>query len=444
MKQLIDLFRVKPEERLPALVMTVFLLAITAVFISAYYWSFSIYNVKGWEPFYKYFRVSGYDSFIYSIVSHWRTFYTIVFRHPLLCFLFLPLYGLNYGLYLVTGLNLVQFVVAAVLLFCAFYAFLFLYRTFRHAMDLGRKESTLLAFMTFSFAHVMVTVIVPDHFIISLFFLSLTLYVSGMLMKRETKGLVMTARQTFFLIFLTAGVTLTNGVKTALAALFVNRRAFFNPKYLFGGILLPFLLLTVISFVTYQTLTRPDEIAREKLRIMKQKMKREAPAPPKKKVCEPISEKGFLKWSDITTSRSKSIYHNLFGESIQFHQKDLLRDSQYGRELFARYDYMHNYLVEAVIVLLFMAGIWCGRRSKLLWLCLSWFAFDMTMHLGFGFALREVYLMSAHWIFAIPLAIGFIFRRGGKTAKAAYLLTAALTIYLYLHNTTLLVGYFIT
>lgn len=435
------LFRLKREERLPSLSAGVFFVGITAVFIAVYYPSFSIYNTTGWEPFYKYYRMSGYDSFIYSMVSHWRTFYTIDFRHPLLSYFCLPLYGINYGLFMLTGLNMVQFVVAAVLLFCAFYAFVFLFRTYREVLRMSLVDSTLLAAMTFSFAHVMVAVVVPDHFILSLFLLSLTLYLSGSLMTGVRGNGILSTRHTALLLIITAGVTLTNGIKTALASFFVNRRAFFKPSHLLAGIVLPFVLLSGVSRLTYTYLTRPDEIAREKQRVERQARLKTPPPPPRKRVSEPISEEGFLKWSDITTSRPKSVYHNLFGESIQFHRKDLLRDSQYGRELFAAYDAFYNYLVEGLVVALFIIGIWCGRHSRLLWMCLSWFAFDMVMHLGFGFALREIYLMSAHWLFVVPLAIAFILRRGGCAGKAVWMLTMALTLYLYIYNAGLLIGY---
>ena len=36
---------------------------------------------------------------------------------------------------------------------------------------------------------------------------------------------------------------------------------------------------------------------------------------------EPLEDKGFLKWTDISTSRWESIVENVFGESIQFHQR---------------------------------------------------------------------------------------------------------------------------
>jgi hypothetical protein len=44
---------------------------------------------------------------------------------------------------------------------------------------LRRTDGALLATLTFSFAYVMLSSCVPDHFILSLFMLILTLYVAG-------------------------------------------------------------------------------------------------------------------------------------------------------------------------------------------------------------------------------------------------------------------------
>ena len=42
------------------------------------------------------------------------------------------------------------------------------------------------------------------------------------------------------------------------------------------------------------------------------------------------------------------------------------------------------------LVLLFIGGIWCGRRSRFLWMALGGFAFDMFLHMGLGFGINEV------------------------------------------------------
>ena len=95
-------------------------------------------------------------------------------------------------------------------------------------------------------------------------------------------------------------------------------------------------------------------------------------------------------------------------------------------------------------MLLFAAGIWYGRRSRLLHLVLSWFAFDMTMHIIFGFGLNEVYIMTAHWAFIIPIATAFVLKNSGaRFSRYARILTLLLTIWLWAYNGWLIADYLV-
>ena len=446
MRRLLRLFQLDKEERWLAILLLLFFIALTAIFLTHYYPHFSNFEYTHGNPFFRHFRVSGYDSFLYTITSRWSTYDTIIYRHPLLVFILWPLHVLNYWLYLATGINCVQFVIAVPLLFSAVYSAVFLFRIFRQLLGLGRWESYIFTTMTFSFAHVMIAVFVPDHFIISMFLLTLTLYVAGRCIKSKRE---LSTNETFWLTFLTGGITLTNGIKPIIAAFFVNGRKIFKKRFFLIGIVLPCMLLIGISNLTYKYITHPEEVARyeRKMRIdsllrMKYPDRKVVQKKPKKRIVEPISEQGFLKWSDMTTPRLKSVWHNLFGESIQLHEKDLLRDSQFGRELFTKYNHTYNYIVEILLVLLFLCGIWCGRKSRFLWLCLAWWVFDMVMHLGFGFALREIYLMTAHWAFTIPITIAFLLKSAGRWRKPLTVMVGSLTVFLYIYNVSLIISYF--
>lgn len=126
---------------------------------------------------------------------------------------------------------------------------------------------------------------------------------------------------------------------------------------------------------------------------------------------KPMGKGEFIKWTDISTSRSETAVENLFGESIQLHDQHLLQDTLRSRPVIVPYSWIINYVVEAVIVLLFIGGIWCGRRSRFLWMALGGFAFDMFLHMGLGFGINEVYIMGAHWLFVMPMAMAFVVKQ---------------------------------
>lgn len=144
---------------------------------------------------------------------------------------------------------------------------------------------------------------------------------------------------------------------------------------------------------------------------------------------KPIAKGEFSQWTDISTPRWPSAVENLFGESMQLHRDHLLLDGLYSRPVIVYYDLYINYIVEGIIVLLFIIGIFCGRRSRFLWLALSWFGFDMLIHFVLGFGLNEIYIMSAHWLFIIATAIAYIFvslqQHGKPSAHAAHSICAS-------------------
>ena len=465
--------------------MLVLLIALDALVVCKYYDVFTPLNSHYWHLFISKFHISGFDPITYSVVSDWTAGYN-VYRHPLLAFYMYIPYLINQGLIWLTGINCAVFVVSAIQTFSAFYSALFIYRIFREVVGVSRTDSTLLTFFYFGFAFVMISAMVPDHFIISMMLLLLALYVSGKLILRRRK---LTIWQSMLYFFITAGTSLNNGLKIYLSELFVNGWRIFRPKYLFLAILLPAGLTWGAARLSYDYIVWPRDMAakqaRAKAKADKQRKQKQEQAKKahedsiriasftivqrdslrrdsvvrdsaarvkavadkakKKRVSKgvPISHKQFLDWTDVTTSRTESIVENLLGESIQIHQDYLLGDVMRSRPIIVNYRYVINYVVEGVIALFFILGIWAGRRSRFLWLVISYFALDMVLHVGLGFGINEVYIMSAHWIYAIPIATAYLLK-AAKPRRTSLLLKgmiAVLTIFLWIWNVNLIVQY---
>ena len=121
----------------------------------------------------------------------------------------------------------------------------------------------------------------------------------------------------------------------------------------------------------------------------------------------------------------------------------MLGDTLRGRPVIVRYRWVVNYVVEGLVVLLFAAGIWCGRRSRFMWMVLCGTAFDMALHMGLGFGINEVYIMSSHWLFALPIAMGFLVKamEGRKREEWLRKLLVGLTVWLMVYNFVLFAKY---
>ena len=457
----LNIFRVKPEERYQSIIALMLIMALNALFI---YRMHDLFMQPGFGPYWKAFEhelhLSGYDPLTYLGVSNWDVVYQ-VYRHPLLSFMIWPLWAINEGLTWVFGVNCVQYLVAALLIFCSYYSYIFLYRIHREVIELSQKDATLMTAYCFSFAYILMSVIVPDHFTISMFLLLITLYISGVCIKKGRKFLWW---QSAILFYITAGVTLSNGIKVFLSGFFVNLSKFFRPKYLLLAVILPAALLWGTAIWEYRTYVLPKEKARAEQKAKKQaalEQKVAAMTPEERtkyeekkakrdvvlkrqaaKTGKPMENYGFLKWTDISTSRWQSTYENLFGESIQFHQDYFLEDTLVHRPVFVPYRWSLSYCIEALTVLLFVAGIWFGRKSRFLWLCLSCAAFDMFIHLILGFGINEVFIMAPHWLFVLPIATAYLLK--SIRHQSLRIVITLLALYLFIYNGYLLTDFLLS
>ena len=474
-KTVFGIFRIKREERWLAVFAFIWMVALNVLTITKYYDKFTQIMDTYHRHFVNNFHISGFDPLTYVAVSNWDTTYN-VYRHPLLAFFMYPAYLINQGLMAVTGLNCVQFVIAVILVFCAFYAFIFLYRILREVLGLDIFDAAILTIMCFSFAYVMLSAMVPDHFIISMYMLILTLYICGkMRQRRQTLSIWQTI--VFFLV--TAGTSLNNGIKVFMAAFFTNGKRFFHWKYLLLAVLIPCAIIWKGARMEYRHFVWPKEMARKEAKKQKDKELRAAMVQQyldtaqvkdttaaiahmkvvaKKKARakyqrdhkkvwnnntgKPIAKGEFSRWTDISTSRWQTAVENLFGEGLILHREHFLEDVLRTRPVIVSYKLWSNYVVEGIIVLLFLLGILCGLRKRFFWTAFSFFLYDMTLHMGLGFGINEVYIMTAHWAFVIPIAIAYLI----KSINWRYLpylrcLLFIITVYLFIHNTWLLCEY---
>lgn len=433
----------RKEERPVAIVALIVFAALNALLIANHWQSFTRgAHVGFWSVFYNHLNMSGYDIFSLIFISCMRLHWNAL-RHPLFVALLLPLFWLNHQIMPPTEFNAAVLLMGALLVAADVWGAVLMHRLLRDVVEVNRMDAAFLTAMFYGFAHVMVATMVPDHFALSLPLLLLTLLIAG---RRLKEGKPMKLWQSALLFFLTAGMTLTNGVKVALAACFAGGRKVFSWRSILSFVV-PTLLLGAVYLWQKEAIIAPQErnIKRIEAAVAKKDPARiaklkEHDAFVKQQNGEALTKSvPLLEWSDMTTSRWQSAVDNLFGESLQLHRDYLLEDVQQTRPVFVEYRSAVNYIVETLVVLLLVAGAWIARREKFFLMVLSWFAFDMIMHMGFGFGLNEVYIMTAHWAFIIPIAAGYILRR--KNSMAARVLVAALTLWLWAYNAVIVIDY---
>lgn len=442
-----NIFKVKKEERWLVFIMLAVFLTFNILLITSHYHVYTMGAHGGfWSIFTKNFSMSGYDNWSWITISGMRIHF-ITSRHPLYLTFLYPLYLLNHWLIEVFGHNFAVYFMAAIIVLSAFYAAVFAYRIFREVMELRRFDSTLLTVLLFSFGHILIPSMVPDHFIVSMMFLLMALYICG---KKMKKGELLTAWQSLLLTFFTAGMATSNGAKIFLAGLFTNRKKFFTWKYICIGVILPCLLLIGIQQSQYYLLEVPqkavisniEKVKRQKDPKGVEEFYKKRNAWQKTHLGQTMSKESMLDWLDTSTPRTRTLVENFFGESIQLHQRYLLKDVAWDRPVFVTYNWITNYVIEAIMVVLFVLGIIFGYRKRFFQMLLVWFACDITLHLILGFGITEVYIMASGWAFIIPIGYGYLIK--GLSHRYRQMLRGLLlviTIFLWAYNGGLTVNY---
>lgn len=438
------IFKIKHEERWLAVVAVIVFVALNALLIYSHWDMYTKPLLHGgsWTVFHNRFEMSGYDCWSWMTVSEMRIHFETI-RHPLYLSFLYPMYQLNFWLMSWTGINWAVFMLAAVLVFSATYSAIFVYRILRELLSVRRGESYLLVAMLFSFGHVMVPAIVPDHFIISMMLLTMTIYICG---KKMQKSRTFKTWQSAVLLFFTSGIAASNGIKTILAGLFANGRQFFHPKYIILGIILPLAALIGIQQWQYYAFEVPQAEEIHKIeKANRHKItaaKRKAMALHRKQVQKTrmkVAGKGLLSMMDFQTPRRAILQENFFGETILLHEDHALDDIVQSRPVVTYYHHWWAYAIEIFFLLIFLCGSWFGRRERIMQMLLCWFGVDIMLNIVLGFAVNELYLMASGWLFIIPIASGYMLKRLSRQSRLALnILLSALTLFLWSHNLMLI------
>ena len=449
MKQFLTKHR---ETLLVTLLGFVIVVALNIMMLQYHYAPWTNPKVGFWSAFWNRFEVSGFDPYTYIVVSKWRPLY-VLSRHPLLAGMMWPLSQLNGWLMEETGINCAIFIVGAMLVVCSLTAWMLMYRIQRKLFGMDVKISLLLTLYFYSFSHVMLTIFVEDHMAITLPLLLLTIYLAGRALQ---KGKTMPLWQSLPLLFISTGVTTTNCVKIGLADLFTQwgKKPFCKIVLHFLVYLIPFAMIGALYF--YQEDNTQREEQRNIERTVNKRMERDSvfaakwkqeQIDNKKRKEQQLIHLSFVTNTDYKIDRLPSLVENVFGEGFILHNRYPLRDANKDhRPVLVKYKYWWNYAFEAVIVLLFAAGVWYGRKKRLMWMVMSMFLFDMLLHVGLNFASADVYIMTAHWAFVIPIAVAYLIKETASMPKLNMTIVCAilfLTLYMWGHNLHIIIQHII-
>ena len=404
-------FNLRRDERLPLLVFVAVMVFFHTLMLQKFFPLFIDFDEESWRQFLRNYHMSGFDPVSLSVITHWSQAFDIV-RHPLLAPMLFPIYLINRLLWWLTGMNCAHLLMALLLLAANMGSFVYLRRTLTDVLRLSPAMANLLVGLFFSMAYVLLSSFVDDHFGLSMPLLIYTVYRSGCLIQQSQ---TFSRREAFWLTFIVGSITLSNAAIVVIAVGLTSGKRFWHKELLVDGIMKPCLVLLLIG-VALQHLSDITQAAPMQ-GITKQ-----------------------MKWINSGTSRVDVLTENFFGESLQLHREHLLGDVLMKRPVVVHYTHPAQYVVEACLVALLVAGLWRGRRDRFAWLLAAILAFNLLLHIGIGFAIDEVYIMTSHWAFVVPLLMGWLLQPS-RWQKAVAGLILLITIWLAAYHTVLLFRY---
>lgn len=439
------------EERLVAAVAAAVLTLLNVVQVASLWHLYGRTTHVGFYTLYsKTFHLSGYDAWSCVFLSNGHIYFETM-RHPLFLTVLFPLRWLNALAMEYLHVNLSMPLMATVVVLLGMWAAVFFFRLMRQVLQLPLDEARSLTLLLFGLGHVLVPLVCPDHFAFSFFLLSLTLWLVGRMVQQQRS---LSTVQWGVLIFLTTGLAPTNGAKVVLTALQLKRRAALRWRWWTVAVLLPLLLVGGIYAAQYYMVERPrlEERQRRDQRMIETQRKRNN----KKFFAERAKRYEWIKRNtgktlgngtvtsliDVSTPRWREAWDNVLGEGLLLHRAFLLLDPSFDRPAWVAYRQVWPYAVQCLLLGLLIVGAWRGRRNALMHTVLLWMGLDLLLCLGLGFAIREGFLLTSGWAFALPVAAALLLASlHGRWRRAMNSVVTALAVFLSCYHSALLVIY---
>lgn len=261
-----------------------------------------------------------------------------------------------------------------------------IYRYLKQIAALATHRALLLTLFAGSFFTTIVLSFTMETYPFSFFLLIFSL----LMLSREYKltGHIK-GRTVFFLSFLCGGVTITNAAKPATAIL-LNKVPFLHKIRTGFKVMLPFIACVLLFLGIYTIKSKiltPDE-----------------PSP-------------------IETTRQLNqyfIHDNTFGKQalIDFWGNTVITTplslQAVGEEVVLRpSEYLHAWQngIVMLLLILIVASACLNIRNKYVLLILMYVGIDLIIHFIFRYGMNEAIIFGGHWMFIIPLLIGWLYKQ---------------------------------
>lgn len=108
-----------------------------------------------------------------------------------------------------------------------------------------------------------------------------------------------------------------------------------------------------------------------------------------------------------------------------------------GYIVFDFYHHWWQYAVCCIIILCMIAAIVLNYKNKLIWLLASLLSVDILLHIILKFGISSSFIYGGHWIYVVPLLLGWLYKSLNTNGKKIYLIILSCIFVIVLINNSI-------
>ena len=312
--------------------------------------------------------------------------------HPLMVIFYYPFVLLGNFLVTLFGLKAktILFVILTSLLTSI--SSVYIYRYLLEIIELNKKLSILLALLFACFSTNLILAFTPESFTLSAFFLSFTVYYySTYIKKKQTPSLISSIILADICL---GGVTVTHISKGIIPILFLKEKlSWIIKRCIIVGVV--FLGILVSVHIIFMVIEGGGKDYFHSMLTHKELYSRD------------VSELSYLTY----------VLPHVFGAPILFPDiiLEIRKNAIFPEIREGDYQFILQNIHMILLFILSVISLVINYRNRLVLMIATMLSVDVIIHLFFGFGINWPFMYGAHWVYTIPLLLGWLYTRIGNT-----------------------------
>lgn len=342
------------------------------------------------------------------ILEHGRT---QISGHPLLIFFYYPFVLLGNGLVLLTTakvktLFFIMLSSSMISLSCVY-----IFRYIREVLNIKKTIAYLFTLFFAFFSTNLILAFTPESFTLSALFLSFNVYYNSSYIKRGTSPPFIS--NVILADFFLGGVTLTNMAKGVIPVLFFKEKkvSILKKILILGAVFFVILLIIQVFSALFLDKNYIGSIFAHKDNFTD----------------ESLTGMAYL----------QMIFSHFFGAPIFLSEIFSYKTIRNGIPYLVEGDYRlwWQYLFMSLICIFVVISLIRNYKEPLVQMIFLLFLVDIIIHCVIRFGINEPFIYGAHWVYCIPLLLGWLYKKlGEKQAKVFLIIVSCMFAGLIINN----------